>query len=111
VCPIQFDTIQKHGQLRVGQLEGNVTILRPAVTTGLQPLGANPQATSIPEEHLEAIARPVAEHEQMSAGWVLAKHLFNQAKEAVESHSHVGDTRTKKDTCVWVQREHNSMSC
>jgi len=82
----QIDPTQQQRKLFVTQddLALSITGLRPGETPFLQPLGADPESASIPDEDLQPIALAVAEQEQVSAQRFARQSIPNQTVQPFE---------------------------
>jgi len=83
-----------------------ITGLRPGETPFLQPLGADPESASVPDEDLQPIALGVAEQEKMPAQRLTRQSIPNQTVEPFETLAHIGDAGGQIDPCGWAQSKH-----
>src|ERR1700690_1730532 len=61
----------------------------PGEPTLLQPLGTDPQPGAVPVEHLEPIASPIGEHEQVTRERIVLELLDHQAVEPIETTTQI----------------------
>ena len=55
-------------------------------------LGEQAQAHVVPGQNLDQVAAAATEHEHLAAEWVVAEHLLDLSRQAVEAAAHVGGT-------------------
>jgi hypothetical protein len=60
-------------------------------------LGANPQATAVPEQNFKPIARSIAEQKQMSARRLEFEAITHQSVQSIEAFSHIGGSHRQVD--------------
>ena len=80
--------------------------LRPRETPFLQPLGADPESASVPDEDLQPIALGVAEEEQVPAQRLTRQTIADETVQPFKPLAHVGDPGGQIDPCSWAQSKH-----
>ena len=104
----QIDPTQQQRKLFVTQddLALRIAGFRPGETPFLQPLGADPETASVPDEDLQPIALAVAEQEQVPAQRLTRQSIPDQSVQPLEPLAHVGDSGSQIDPCGWTQSKH-----
>ncbi len=104
----QIDATQQQRELFVTQddLALRITALRPGETPFLQPLGADPESASIPDEDLQPIALGIAKQEQVPAKRLTRQSIADETVQPLEPFAHVGDPGGQIDPCSWAQSKH-----
>jgi hypothetical protein len=104
----QIDPTQQQRKLFVTQddLDLRIAGFRPGETPFLQPLGADPETASVPDEDLQPIALAVAEQEQVPAQRLTRQSIPDQSVQPLEPLAHVGDSGSQIDPCGWTQSKH-----
>src|SRR5690606_36457250 len=93
------EALQEQRELLLAVLDthGAIADRRPRERPAIESLAEHPHAGLIGDEHLETVAVPVAEQEQVARHRVGLELLANDPGEAVEGHPHVGGSGGEED--------------
>ena len=99
--------------LRLRDLENRVARRRPDETAPVQTALAQPNAVAVPQQQLQAVARPVAEHERGACARRMPQRLLDDSRQAVSALAHVHG-RHRQPNVRWAgdqpRHRHNSAS-
>lgn len=82
----------------------------PAESPAFESLRANPQSRPIPMKRLYPIASPIAEHEYVTIGGILAELVIDDRIQRIEALSHIGDPAGEPDASRAARAQHGEPS-
>src|SRR5690606_8357244 len=75
-----IDAFEQHRQLRRCQMHDTVLRARPDEAAALQALVEKTQPLAVPPQHLDPVAAPAAEHEQLTGERIVTQRRLHQCR-------------------------------
>lgn len=70
---VPADAIEQHRQLRLGERHAAAGCVRPDEVAVFEALGEQAQAVAAPPQHLDDVAAPAEEDEDVAGEWILGQ--------------------------------------